>query len=72
LRVLLVTISLREFPTLEELAGWPFDEDDNPPVITDADIDVAAEIADEDTEYTEQCAYEDHRGENKWNPFTWG
>ena len=66
-----MTISVREFPTLEELAGWPWDEDDNPPVVTEADIDVAAEIADEDAEYTEHRGYE-HRRENKWDPFTWG
>jgi hypothetical protein len=67
-----MTISLREFPTLEELAGWPYDEADNPAVITDADIDVAAEILDEDTEYTEHRDDDDRRGENKWNPYTWG
>ena len=53
------------------MAGWPWDEDDNPPFVTEADIDVAAEIADEDTEYTEHRGYE-HRRENKWDPFTWG
>jgi hypothetical protein len=26
-------------PSLEELAGWMYDEDDNPPVITEVDID---------------------------------
>jgi hypothetical protein len=71
LRVLLVTISLREFPTLEELAGWPWNEDDDAPQVTEADIDVAAEIAEEDTEYTEH--YEDRRRlENKWDAYTWG
>jgi hypothetical protein len=59
LRVLLMTISFREFPILEELAGWPWNEDDDAPQVTEADIDVAAEIAEEDTEYTEH--YEDRR-----------
>jgi hypothetical protein len=34
--------------TLEELAGWPYDEDDNPAQITEADIDIAAEIREDD------------------------
>jgi hypothetical protein len=28
-----------ELPTLEELSGWQFDEDDNPSVITESDVD---------------------------------
>jgi hypothetical protein len=40
-----------DYPTLEELAGWLYDEDDNPPVIREVDIDIAAEIRWEDSEY---------------------
>jgi len=32
-------------PTLEEMAAWPYDEFDNPPLITEADIHVDDEIA---------------------------
>jgi hypothetical protein len=71
LRVLLMTVSFREFPTLEELAGWPHDEADDAPQVIESDIDVAAEIADEDEEYENGRAYRDRR-ENKWNPYSWG
>jgi hypothetical protein len=70
--MLLMTISLREFPTLEELAGWPFDEAADAPQVTESDIDVAAEIRDEDTEYAEHRDDDNRRRENKWNPYTWG
>jgi hypothetical protein len=46
--------------TLDELAGWPYDEHDNPPVITDADIDFAAELAELDDFATHQ------RSERDW------
>jgi hypothetical protein len=37
-----------DYPTLEELAGWPYDENDDNPVITESDIDDPAEIREAD------------------------
>jgi hypothetical protein len=34
-----------DLPTLEELAGWPYDENDNPPLITESDVHFDDEIA---------------------------
>jgi hypothetical protein len=34
--------------TSEELAGWAYDENGDPTVVTESDIDIAADIADED------------------------
>jgi hypothetical protein len=34
--------------TLDEIAGWLYDEDDNPPVIFETDIDFATELAEAD------------------------
>jgi hypothetical protein len=52
----------REYESLEELAGWPFDEHDNPPVIREVDIDIVAEIrdADETAEHQRAEEREDH------------
>jgi hypothetical protein len=55
----------REYLPLEELAGWPYDADDNPPVITDVDIDVAAEIRDADEAYEHQRMEE--REDHRWS-----
>ena len=43
---------------------------DNPPFVTEADIDVAAEIRDEDEAYEDRDD-DDRRRENKWNPYSW-
>jgi hypothetical protein len=44
----------------------------NAPQVTESDIDVAAEIRDEDTEYVEHRDDDNHRRESKWNPYSWG
>jgi hypothetical protein len=57
----------REVPSMEEEYGWPYDEDDDPPIVTESDIDVAAEIEADD----EGIDYDEPRRENKWNSDTW-
>lgn len=42
----------KQFPTLEELAGWPYDEDNDRPVITESDVeDWEHEQAERDAEW---------------------
>jgi hypothetical protein len=60
--------------TLEELAGWPWNEDDDRPQIFEADIDLAAEAGDpnplHDPEVDDDPPCCSGPG-NKWNPASW-
>jgi hypothetical protein len=47
------------YTSLEELAGWAYDPSDDHREVTEADIDVAAEIAEADEFwFHQQCEYD--------------
>jgi hypothetical protein len=58
--------------SLEELAGWLYDEDDNPPQVFDTDIDYAGELAEADELAEHNRSEADCCGGRNVNCSCWG
>jgi hypothetical protein len=50
-------MTVQELPTLEEMNGWMYDEDNDPTVVTESDIDEADDLRAEDDAADREAEY---------------